>query len=161
MNKKWLICLNITVIIAGVFFSAYCKDMSKRKGGKKQSESSDIKMTFLDTLNNGKELYLTDDDIVSISQPQQKTAPEGKIVVPDGYRIQLMASSSEETVRIKKKSIEKELRVDVYIVFDKPYYKVYVGNYTTRRAAERMLKKVKQSGYSDAWIVKSKVFIDE
>ena len=161
MNKKWLVCFSSIVIIAGIFSGVVSKDMSNRKGGRDESEIPDLKITFLDTLNKGKELYLSGSDIISISQPQQKTVPQGKKEVPDGYRIQLMASSSEETIRNKKKSIEKELRTDVYIVFDAPYYKVYIGNYTTRRAAERALNKVKQSGYSDAWIVKSKVFIDE
>ena len=126
MNKRRFICLSSIVIIAGFFSFLYGKDMSGRKGGRDKSEIPDIKVTFLDTLNKGKELHLSNADIISISQPQQKTVPQGKKEVPKGYRIQLMASSSEETVRNKKKSIEKELRIDVYIVFDEPNFTVWV-----------------------------------
>ncbi len=120
--------------------------------------------TFLDTLNKGREISLSDDKISAI--PISKTnednmKPDDKKVVPNGFRIQLMASSSVEKVRNEKKSIESKLDIAVYVYYDKPYYKICVGDYISHEDAEKELEKIRESGYPDAWIVSSKVFIDK
>ncbi len=160
MDSRVVYRLSVVVLIIASFYSGYCKDAHDGKDEKGHT-SSDSKVTYLDSLNKGRELVLSDNDIVSLSQSVESTIPKGKKEISEGYRIQLMASSSGETVRARKKMIENELRLKVYIIFDEPYYKVYVGDYKTRRDAESALNEIKQSGYPDAWIVKSKVFIDE
>lgn len=157
MQTRWHLCIIMISITLVVSSAVYGKE---RRGRRKDSRASVSTTTFLDTLNRGKELHLRKNDIVSVAQPGQDVIPGGKKMVPNGYRIQLMASSSEETVTAQKKRIEQSLGVAVYITYDQPYYKVYAGDYTTRRDAEKALEKIKQSGYPDAWIVKSKVFVD-
>ena len=152
------------IVITGVLFFSSGMLLGNSKGDKnKENETEKVVVyeTYLDTLNRGKEMSLTNDSIITGISRKEDSAPEGKKILPDGYRIQLMALSSMEAVRDKKSIAEEELQLKVYIDYDKPYYKVYVGDYINRKDAEKALNIIKQSGYPDAWIVKSKVFVDK
>ncbi len=130
--------------------------------GKESSYSKKtVQETYLDTLNRGREVSLVPDSSATLLPAKKDTIPSGKKVFPEGFRIQLLASSSIEAVRAKKRTIEEELALTVYVDFDAPYYKVYVGDYKTRKEAEAALLKIKQAGYPDAWIVKAQVFVDQ
>lgn len=168
MKNKIQTFFFVAIIISGLFSVGYCNIFDKLFGGKEKDQTDaqfavykQVKPTFLDTLNRGKELSLIDDNILSIAPSQDSPTPTGKKIIPNGFRIQLMASNSIETVRARKKTIELGLQLNVYIVFNEPYYKIFVGDYTKRNDAEKALRKIKGNGYPDAWIVKSKVFVDE
>jgi len=156
MNNK--ICLSIAA--AGVLFASYSLLALEASGDRDKSKKQVVE-TYLDTLNRGREISLISDTISTGLSEKMDTAPAGKKMVPEGYRIQVLALTSMEAARAKKSAIESELQVEVYIDFDKPYYKMYVGNYTNRKDAEKALVMIKESGYPDAWIVKSKVFVDK
>lgn len=160
MNNKSL----FLIAIVGLLFIGYSISNCEEKGGRYKAgktKRKSVSETYLDTLNRGKEISLIRDSISTGVSQKENSAPAGKKSVPDGYRIQLMALSSMEAVRAKKNTIEKELQLTVYVDYDKPYYKIYVGDYTKRKDAEKALNKIKQSGYPDAWVVKSKVFVDK
>lgn len=135
---------------------------NRRRGKKKEIlDEQDIVETYLDTLNRGREASLIDDRITApIERDAETMVAETKKSV-NGFRIQLMASSSLEKLRMKKDVIESKLNMKVYIEHDEPYYKVYAGDFTERGKADKALVKVKESGYSDAWIVKTRVFVKE
>ncbi len=160
MNNK----IHFSIALAGLLFISFCistLDAAGDRGKTKRRGQKQVVETYLDTLNRGKEISLMSDSISSGLSPQKDAAPSGKKIVHEGYRIQVLALTSMEAARAKKSVIESELQWDVYIDYDKPYYKMYVGNYTNRKDAEKALNKIKQFGYPDAWIVKSKVFVDE
>ena len=152
------------IVIVGLLIIGSSISYGDAKGGKdkgKKAEKESVSETYLDTLNRGKEMSLISDSISTGLSRKEDSAPSGKKIAPKGYRIQLMALSSMEAVREKKRIIEEDLQLKVYIDYDKPYYKVYVGDYIKRKHAEKALNEIKQSGYPDAWIVKSKVFVDK
>ena len=82
------------------------------------------------------------------------TTPE---TIP-GFRVQAFLTQQIEqalAVRDTLSSIfEDEL---VYMVYDAPYYKIRIGNYLERPAADPMVKKLIRLGYKDAWIVPDNV----
>jgi hypothetical protein len=45
----------------------------------------------------------------------------------------------------------------VYLVYDLPYYKVRVGNYAEKEAANESVKKLVSLGYADAWVVPERI----
>ena len=152
------------IFVAGFLLIGFGLVYGDGKGGKgrdKKQAGKNVVETYLDTLNRGKEMSLISDSISTGLSRKEDSAPSGKKIAPKGYRIQLMALSSMEAVREKKSIIEEDLQLKVYVDYDKPYYKVYVGDYIKRKHAEKALNEIKQSGYPDAWIVKSKVFVDK
>ena len=123
--------------------------------------------TFLDTLNKGKEIVLLDGDfkpiisdtsqVIQVKSEQTQSQTE----IPNGFRIQCFASSQIERIRAEQKSLETKLNYPVYIIFASPYYKLHVGDFTTREEADNALAKIKELGYSDAWVVRSKIWLKQ
>lgn len=120
-------------------------------------------LTFLDTLNTESELHLIilDSNLLVIPTKKDKKSKSQKKIEKEGYRIQLIASSSIEAMRDKKKEVESKLRLSAYISYDPPFYKLYVGDFISRRSAEKARVKIERKGYPDAWIVKSKILVSK
>lgn len=75
-----------------------------------------------------------------------------------GYRVQICAVSDEEKARqIQRDAILKFVSDEVYLIYDTPYYKVRVGNCTTRLEADQLQQLAAQNGFDDAWVVRTKV----
>jgi len=161
---KYAVRFMLFLIVAQVLSGGYCivfAEAAESNGKESAYSQKRVPETFLDTLNSGKEISLVVDSSAAAVTDKKDTLPQGKKAYPEGFRIQLLASSSIEAVRAKKRTIEDELKLKVYVDFDAPYYKVYVGDYKDRKEADAALLKIKQSVYPDAWIVKSQVFVDE
>jgi hypothetical protein len=76
----------------------------------------------------------------------------------DGYRVQIIASSYEENAgRVADQVRASYPGTGVYVQHIQNLYKVRVGDYTDRGAAEAMRDRLKGAGYADAWIVKETV----
>jgi hypothetical protein len=118
--------------------------------------------TFLDTLNRGREAYLSDKDFNSII-PETTAVSErgGATEVPNGFRVQCFASSQIERVRAEEKAIELKVRYPVYIFFAAPYYKLLVGDFVKRGDADAAAAKMKELGYADAWVMRTKVWVKQ
>jgi septal ring-binding cell division protein DamX len=125
------------------------------------AEKKILPPTYIDTLNRDKELCLAKSDFKAIVQPQQDTSQgrgeASSQAAVEGFRIQCAATSSVETARALKREVESKFKYPAYIVFNEPYYKVHVGDFPTRRAAEAALVRVKKGGHEEAWIVRSPI----
>ncbi len=75
-----------------------------------------------------------------------------------GFRVQICAVSDENQAKsIQKDAIFAFINEEVYLKYDSPYYKVRVGNCTTRYEAEQLQKRAVEKGFPDAWVVRTKV----
>jgi hypothetical protein len=110
-------------------------------------------LTFIDTLNQEKEIRLSDADFKKNIKQTSQTAGTSSTVK---YRIQLFVSSRVETLREQKREAEVKTNLPMYISYEAPYYKLLAGDFDLRSDAENSLKKIKKIGYSDAWIVSSR-----
>lgn len=88
---------------------------------------------------------------------QEKARP---YVVADGYRCQVLATSSREKAVAEARKIESLKLDSVYVIEASPnLYKVYVGNFQTRRDAEIFLDRLRNAGITDAWITPAKIHV--
>ncbi len=91
----------------------------------------------------------------SMLSPLQNSGESDKVI--EGYRVQICAVSDEMKAReIQKESILK-FNEDIYLIYDSPYYKIRVGDCTTRYEADLLQKMAEEKGFIDAWVVKTKV----
>jgi len=74
-----------------------------------------------------------------------------------GYRIQLLQTEDAQSARDLQREIILQLDVESYLRFDNPYYKIRIGDFTTRFAAEEYLKTIEANGHSGGWIVRTKI----
>ena len=75
----------------------------------------------------------------------------------EGFRLQIFESSSaDEANRILKK-FNKSFSDSLYMIFEAPLYKIRYGNYITKQEAEDIKKELRNKGYKNIWIVKSRI----
>jgi hypothetical protein len=75
-----------------------------------------------------------------------------------GFRVQICAVSEEEKARqVQRDAIVKFTDEEVYLIYEAPYYKVRVGNCTSRLEADQLQQAAIQKGFEDAWVVRTKI----
>ena len=124
-------------------------------------------LTFLDTLNKGREVAIRATDIVQqaalpVAQPSDTVLSSAEPkreagVVPSRFRIQVLASTQEQAVKQEKNSLSAKTSLPLAISFESPYYKLFAGDFVQRGEAENSCAQLKKMGYNDAWIVRTAV----
>ena len=78
----------------------------------------------------------------------------------DGYRIQITASSDRMRVyRMKGEVYQSFARFKSYLVYQQPYYKLRIGDFTSRIEARRYLEEVMEE-YPEAIIVPDRIKVN-
>lgn len=88
---------------------------------------------------------------------------ERKIIgTADGYRVQVLSTDDiDEANSIRAEIYEKITGKEVYVVFDPPFYKVKVGDFTSKSEAENLRFKLAQLGYTESKVVQETVNLFE
>lgn len=76
-----------------------------------------------------------------------------------GYRIQLFVSTDYYEALTARDSAAARFSEEIYFDYEQPYYKIRAGNFTERQNADDLRNRAKVLGYSDAWVVQTKVNI--
>jgi hypothetical protein len=99
--------------------------------------------------------------LVSTVEQPPDTSAEGAVEIPvdidtlanQTYRVQLFTSKVYGEAR-QAETVAKEIfDRPVYLDYEVPYYKLRVGDFATREAAEDYQQKAKSAGYANAWVV--------
>lgn len=123
------------------------------------SSPVNVPTTYLDTLNAGREVVLTERDFSRVQLATPAPAESVRAIAPaNGFRIQCLVTSQIDRARIEQKAAEANTHQPVYIIYQEPYYKVHIGDFTKRESAEELLQKMRKDlGYPDAFIIVSPV----
>ncbi len=91
------------------------------------------------------------------------TESERKIIgTAEGYRVQVLSTDDIDEANIVRTEIyEKTTSKEVYIIFEPPFYKVKVGDFTSKTEAENLRFKLNQLGYTESKIVQETINIFE
>ena len=86
--------------------------------------------------------------------------PPGKMV--SGYRVQIYSFRGRTPAIKAQRQVKdrvKELPIEVHLEKEASYYKIRVGDFTSKSDADRLARILKtQIGYPDAWVVKTRVY---
>jgi hypothetical protein len=155
------IVLLITLTVISFFYAVSAGDEERK-----------APITFLDSLNSGKELIiaspataresattkpesagsLTDDQIDNENAIlEQREAG----VVPSRFMVQVLASTSQQQIAQEKRNLAAKIKLPISVLYEAPYYKLLAGNVPQRDEAENVLAQIKKLGYNDAWIVRT------
>jgi hypothetical protein len=85
-----------------------------------------------------------------------KSLNQGEMV--QGFRIQLLATSSLNQATETKKNAMVKLQGKIYLDHDGAQYKIRLGDFSSSDEANSALEGVRKNGYPDAWIVKCQVY---
>ncbi len=75
----------------------------------------------------------------------------------DGYRVQVLTTKEAEKAEELSQRLSSILTDSVYVTFEVPNYKVRVGNFNSRSAAEELQEEIQQLGYRSAWIIRTRI----
>lgn len=78
-------------------------------------------------------------------------------VIIEGFRVQVLATSSQENADRLRDELAIEYGKDIYIVFEAPNYKVRIGNFIDRRLAEKLRLELINKGYPSSWIIRTRI----
>lgn len=79
------------------------------------------------------------------------------LIVRKGYRVQILSTQDMQKADVAAKRAERLFSDSVYVVFESPYYKVRVGDFSNDLDALDVERKARQNGYPGAWIVPSDI----
>jgi len=84
---------------------------------------------------------------------------EANLNTVPGFRVQILATQDLQEALDTKEEAESELdNLNVYLVYDPPYYKVRIGDYRIRYEANQAATYVGAHGFPNAWTVPDNVF---
>jgi hypothetical protein len=88
---------------------------------------------------------------------------EKKIVgTANGFRVQVLATDKLEQADSLKTDLNfKVTNKNIYVIFDPPFYKVEVGDFTSMSEAKDLNFKLNQMGYTESRVIASTVNIFE
>jgi hypothetical protein len=78
-------------------------------------------------------------------------------IIIEGFRVQVLATSSQENADRLRYELAIEYGKDIYIIFDAPNYKVRIGNFIDRRLAEKLRLELINKGYPSSWIIRTRI----
>ena len=82
----------------------------------------------------------------------------------EGYRIRIFSDNGhgakDEQMRVRARFFSLHPEIPSYPEYEGSYYKVYVGDYRTKRDALRAMEKIRRN-FPDAFIVEDKIIIEE
>jgi len=110
-----------------------------------------------------------DEEITNIEKVHKEEKQRGELNIPkdsvtveeeiiQGFRIQIFASASIDEANATRGAATYKIGLDsVYVIYDAPVYKVRVGDFATRLAANQRLPLLMEKGYPDAWVVPDRI----
>ena len=75
----------------------------------------------------------------------------------NGFRIQLYESSSPGKVNSLVKKYKQKMTDSLYVIFKAPLYKIHYGNFSKKYEAEKIKNQLRQKGFKNIWIVRSRI----
>ena len=97
-----------------------------------------------------------------VQKENEQTLPDSLISYQelDGFRVQIFAGRSVETATMTKSKAINDFapyKQKVYFIFEAPFYKIRIGDFTERSKAEKARELARKLGYKEAFVVRSKV----
>jgi hypothetical protein len=80
--------------------------------------------------------------------------------IVDGFRIQIYSGNDHAVARIFENKLKNLYDMNVYFLYEAPFYKVRIGNFEDRNSAARFGMDLRKNGFRDAWVVKSPVTVE-
>ena len=94
------------------------------------------------------------DDSTSFDKVLKKDSTQ---LISEGYRVQILATRYYEYADSIAISISNRITDSVYVEYETPNYKVRVGDFINRDAAEFLQQELFNLGYKSAWILRSRI----
>ncbi|MBU0691117.1 SPOR domain-containing protein [bacterium] len=156
MKRLFILCSGLLLILSGCSYLSALggkteeSPTSRTSGYMKPDSAAPGKLAF-DPMDLGPSVFAQNAvaDLSSLSGD-----PEYLPSSDTGYRIQLGAFIDQARADNLAERAENELGEQAYVVFDRPFYRVRVGNFRDISEAEALKSNAISKGYQDARITR-------
>jgi hypothetical protein len=105
------------------------------------------KLTRTDSTSKAKVILNQDPRITQLLLPEKNQARNVQQGTRSGFRVQVFSSNTQRTAKSEAFLIEKSLKETfteetVYVSYTSPFWKVRIGDFTTKKEASEFLSKV-------------------
>ena len=148
----------------GILIIALCLPLLAQKTGVELDESFDPLDLYEPSLPilDGSMIHEIITDIKEPSAVDRVDRDSARVVEKMGWKVQLYSSTDfYQADTLFFKAIDDFIDQAVVKEFNSPYYKIRVGNCTTREQAEELLDRAIDLRYRDAWIIRTPVKTEE
>jgi hypothetical protein len=159
------IALGLAILIIAVIAGCSASDESLNSDASSRQLNDFLtnnEKTFNPAVYDADLLYLT--TVEQERHASLEIRPVFTTAVPetvDGFRAQVFFTNNIDSANVIRDSVEHLLPGEwTYVVYDVPYYRVRVGNYSDRNEAVRMVRFLDERGFKDAWAVPDKIIIN-
>lgn len=158
-------CLFLITAIIWISCSG-SREMKKEDVSTKQEEVYDESFDPL-SLNDDDlilpEVNLTSNQIEDNSSVKNVDRGGLNPVETNGFRVQIIATQDYEKATLLEEEAKNQfsgLNHNAYLIFEAPLYKIRLGDFINRDDAEELKNTVKDFGYREAFIVRTKIILD-
>lgn len=97
-------------------------------------------------------------DAFVIRTEVEDASPPVKRTTAMGFRVQIFSASNRPSADIaRQRAQDLFVRDDIYVEFEPPFYKVRIGDFTSREAAQRFVDTARQHGYETPFLVETQI----
>lgn len=149
----------VLMVLAGCQGS-YNRKAGEESGGKKEAIEHDplgLAADFVVISGQTKETSTADSTAGRTGGSAVKAQPEKTVAVAgrgESYRIQLFTTKTYQPAMAELDIAREIFDQKVWLDYEVPYYKIRVGDFADREAAERYVPAAVEAGYTNAWVVK-------
>lgn len=101
------------------------------------------------------------DTVAVVSFPPDSGAVGGEHGTVDvsGWRVQLSAYTVLEAAEKAVEEARRRFDVPVYNEFEAPFYKIRIGDFRTEAEADKLVRRARRKGYTDAFKVRTRIVV--
>jgi cell division septation protein DedD len=121
------------------------------------------------TLNDDDIIIQSGEEEIKVEKPSRQTEERSQIQplrgeghrLVEGYRVQLIATSSRETAERLKGEAIQQFNVGVYVEYHPPFYKVMIGDCRTRGEVDALIEQARKKGYDSPLRVQTDIWVED
>jgi len=156
--------MKILLILLSLFFTVACSSSEQMVAKDDRQKLNPYDESFDPATLNDDDIVVHKFDAAPVVNPNNSAAinTQQDVVYTEvkGFRVQIIATKSIETATLveqEAKDLFESMQHKTYLIFDAPFYKLRVGDVTTRDEAEEIKDVAKDYGYREAFIAPTKV----
>lgn len=156
---RWIIAWTVLVILAGCtpVQTGKKSDQDFEQALANSEKAKNEKLDFLKDEKLPNEEYIVTDSVKATADSDEY----GEIppTLPAKYRIQIFAGSAVNAHKTYNQYVSRWSSTEAYVIRDPATdrWKVWVGNYPNKPAADSIKVMLQQNGYPDAWVAEMPV----
>jgi cell division septation protein DedD len=145
----------VSFVMIAALFSLGCAQLDKLRSRDKSETTEPVVEDT--TVNLPYDPLSLGPDVFALAAAEESAESNSNAQTTSGFRVQIGAFVDEKRAQDLAIAAERSLQVKSYVVFDRPFYRVRIGNCDTMKQAEELKSAATAKGFPDARITSDRI----